>query len=51
MIEKILIRAPGNLTQGLVREAKRRARTCNSLILEILWDWAKQNGLLDTDAS
>ena len=44
-------RAPEQLFELLRTEAKQQGHTRNGLILNILWDWAAQNGLLDTDAS
>lgn len=43
MIAKILIRAPQTLKIQLQDTAKQQGHTLNALILQILWDWAKQN--------
>lgn len=49
--ERFTFRIPKKLLDALKGEAEEVGVSVNALILNILWDWAKQNGLLDTDAS
>ncbi|MCR1907083.1 hypothetical protein [Intestinimonas butyriciproducens] len=43
MIAKILVRAPQTLKAQLQSIAKQEGHTLNALVLQILWDWAKQH--------
>lgn len=42
MIEKVLLRMPGNLKGTLRREAKRLGISLNALILQILWNYCEE---------
>lgn len=44
---QILIRAPKEIKSFLQNNAKRIGITLNALILQILWDWAMENGFTD----
>ncbi|MDR1003255.1 MAG: toxin-antitoxin system HicB family antitoxin [Oscillospiraceae bacterium] len=43
MIVKILIRSPKELKDKLQERARTIGITLNAFILQILWDWAKNN--------
>ena len=42
MIEKILLRAPKKLKDALQGKSKQLGVSMNALILQILWDWSKE---------
>lgn len=42
MIEKILVRAPDVLKNKMREIADKRGATLNQLILQILWEWLKE---------
>lgn len=43
MIEQILIRTPKELKERIKAESERIGVTMNALMLQIMWDWMKQN--------
>lgn len=42
-MSQILIRAPEELKRKITSEAKRIGISVNSLILQILWEWAERH--------
>lgn len=42
MTEKILIRVPEQLKAKILKETNQMGISMNALILQILWDWAKE---------
>lgn len=44
-MEKYLLNMPGRLKNILTQEAKEQGFSLNGMLLFILWDWVKSNGL------
>lgn len=42
---QMLVRAPDELKESVVAEAQRIGISLNALVIQILWDWAKNNSI------